>query len=241
MQRKVWDIAQFDAVNLPEVVGEVDPSFSDFQGIRVLDMPIHMPGQGWAIPDYIQEQFGEMIQQVIDAESRFGDFEQDHYVYITVDQKMVNAGKTGRRPGAHSDAYIEQKGEQFDITTENADVVAAEQGEVSHTYICADVFPTEFFRARFPLTDTSCEGSLQTFDEIAETAEVVTYPAYTVLRLDPFVVHRSAVADRDTQRTFVKVSVSRKRYARQGNTRNEAFDYDWSLTARSPHERNHPW
>ncbi len=241
MKRKPWNVDEFAKVNLPEVIGKVDPkTFSQFKGIRVLDMPIHMPGQGWKIPEELS-QFAETIQLAAKHESHYGDLDE-HYVYITVDQKVVEKGKTGRRAGAHSDAYIEAKGQQIDLTHETADVIAAEDGEVSHTYVIYDSVPTEFFNVPFPLVDTSCEGSLRTFDEIADSSKpVVTYDPFTLLKMDPYVVHRCSTCTETTERTFVKISISRKRYARRGNTINKAFNYDWEMSVRSPAERNHPW
>ena len=241
LKRKCWDTKYFNQVNLPDVVGRVNPEvFSKFNGIRVLDMPIYMPGQGWKIPPFLH-QFYQTISLATKFERRYGDFEKDHYVYVTVDQKTVEQGKTGRRPGAHSDAYIETKGAQVDLTLDTAGVIAQEQGEVSHTYIVYDKFPTEFFKVPFPIVDTSCEGSLKTFDEIADANEPVTYPPFLLLRLDPYVVHRCSIVPTTAQRTFVKVSISRKKYARCGNTINPHFTYSWEMRARSPHERNHPW
>lgn len=243
MDRKVWNIEEFNKVNLPEVIGSITNRnrFSEFNRTRVLDLPIHMPGQGWKIPSEINN-FLEPIKLAAKAESRFGDFLNTHYVYVTIDQKVVQAGKTGRRAGAHSDAYIEVDEEQLDLIAENADAIAKEKQEVSHTYVIADQVPTEFFNAKFPLVDSSCNGgSLKTFDEIAEKAEIITYPGYTLLRMDPYVVHRSALVTETMERTFMKISFSRKKYARKGNTVNPGFEYDWELTARSPDKRNHPW
>jgi len=241
MQRKLWDASHFNEINLPEVVGKVhEDMFSKFNNVRVLDMPVYMPDQGWRIPDNVM-QFIEPIALASQHERRYGDFEKDHYVYITIDQKTVVKGKTGRRPGAHSDSYIETQGQQIDLTHESAEAIAEETGEVSHTYIIYDKNPTEFFSAPFPLNDTSCNGSLRTFDEIADSATPITYPCYTLLKLDPFVVHRCSLVTETANRTFVKVSISRKKYARKGNTVNPMFDYDWEMTARSPSERNHPW
>ena len=240
-RRKHWNINYFNDVNLPEMVGQVNPDvFSQFNSIRMLDMPIHMPGQGWKIPTTLS-QFYQTIGLAIRAESQYGSFEDDHYGYITVDQKVVEKGKTGRRAGAHSDAYIETKGEQIDLTLDTAPIICQEEGEISHTYIIYDKFPTEFFNVSFPLTDVSCEGSLKTFDEIADASDSITYPAYTLLRLDPYVVHRCSIVPETSERTFVKISFSKKKYARKGNTINPHFTYDWQMSARSPHERNHPW
>lgn len=238
--RKRWNIDEFAKVNLPEVIGTVDPAaFAKFNGTRVLDMPIHMPGQGWAIPAYLS-QFLDVISLVRESEERYGGLD-NHYVYITVDQKVVTAGKTGRRAGAHSDAYIEVAGAQIDLTHESAEDIAKEDGEVSNTYVIYDKFATEFFAVPFPLTDASCKGSMKTFDAIADANVPITYEPFTLLKMDSYVVHRCSICTETTERTFVKVSVSRKRYARKGNTVNEAFIYDWEMTVRSPSARNDPW
>lgn len=242
MNRKIWDLKEFDKVNLPTVVKTVSNKFAEFNGTRVLDMPIYMPGQGWAVPNIVSN-FTDLIDAAVKHEiDNYGDFQDTHYVYITVDQKMVKAGKTGRRPGAHSDAYVEQRGAQLDITDKNIDALKdMDVEEVSHTYIAYDCLPTEFFNAAFPLTTGDDKESLKTFDAIADASGVITYPINTLLMMTPFVVHRCAICPEDTLRTFVKISISTKKYARTGNTRNDAFTYDWEMTARSPHERNDPW
>lgn len=242
MIRKNWNIEEFDQINLPEVIGQVNESFAKFNPsnpTRVLDMPIFMPDQGWKVPASLS-QFKEVIDLAVESERRFGDFERDHFVYVTIDQKIVQAGNTGRRAGAHSDAFIEQKGIQLDVTEKTSVLVSEEVGPVSHTYVVHSNTPTEFFNAKFKLRDCSCAGSLRTFDEIADQSEIIQYPNFTLLRLDPFVVHRSGIAKITKPRTFMKVSFSTKKYARIGNTVNRDFEYDWLMTPRGE-TRNHPW
>ena len=241
LKRKLWDINEFNKVNLPDVVGTINQyPFSVFNGTRILDMPVFMPDQGWRIPSNIIN-FLEPVVMAANFEHRYGRFEEEHYVYVTIDQKVVKAGKTARRSGAHSDAYIESKGAQVDLTLETSDAIQEQAGEVSHTYILYDCVPTEFFDVAFPLVDTSHDGSLKTFDEIANSVQAVTYPAYTMLKLDPFVVHRCAINTAEQPRTFMKVSFSKKKYARIGNTINPLFNYNWEMTMRSPDKRNDPW
>lgn len=242
MKRKTWDIREFDKTNLPEIVpAYVDPKeFSEFRGIRVLDLPLHMPGQGWKIPGYL-EQFTSLITAIESNEKSYGGIDAK-YIYITVDQKTVLEGKTGRRAGAHSDAYIEVHGQQIDVTSEHYDVIANQNGEVCHTYICYDCVPTEFFLDKFPLVDTSHYGSLKTFDDIANASkDIITYPVYHLLKLDPYVVHRCAIVPETCTRTFVKISVSSRQYSRADNTRNPMFNYSCSMNVRSPDIRNSPF
>lgn len=244
IKRNTWDVEQFNKINLPDVVFEVDNK-RDFSNhgngrVRVLDLPILMPMKGIRIPDNIPKVFADIARRVIDIEQEmYGDMD-NMYVYITIDQKIVQEGKTGRRSGAHSDAYIERDNRQIDVTEESYDVVAKENGYATNTYVVSDCLPTEFFKACFPLEDVSCNASLQTFDEIAENSEKITYPNFNVLRLTPYVVHRAAMCHETTERTFMKISISDKKYAREGNTKNDLFDYNWEYKPRSD-VRNHPW
>lgn len=240
-KRKKWNLEEFNKINLPEIIeSNINrEKFSKNNNIRVLDLPIYMEGQGWSIPDYL-EQFKEVINIVFENEKKYE--LKDYYVYITVDQKIVKKGFTGRRAGAHSDAYIENANdEQVDVVYENSDIIKKEIGAVSHTYIIYDTLPTEFFNAKFPLIKSDCEHSLKTFNDIADNSEIIIYPNYSILKLDPYVVHRSSLSMNHEQRTFVKISFSKKRYSRKGNTINKEFDYNWDFKKREKDERNHPW
>ena len=239
--RKLWDLREFNKINLPEIIDTISEKriFSHQNSIRILDMPLHMPGQGWHIHKEVM-QFLEILDKAFLAECQYDGHIDNLYCYITVDQKQVLDGKTQRRPGAHADAYIEAYGVQVDVIPENIESLRQQHGEVSHTYICYDVLPTEFFLDKFPLYSPKCEDTLSAFDVIAANAPIYTYPAYTILRLDPYVVHRCAIAKFDTPRTFVKISFSTKKYNRAGNTINDLFDYNWEMVPRGS-TRNHPW
>ena len=243
LERQLWDVSEFAKVQIPVRIEHDLHLSGNPEGVRVLDMPIHIPREGFAIPDEISS-FMPIINSVIEHERGYHPLLDSMYMYITVDQKVVLRGRTGRRAGAHSDGYVETSDRQVDIVTENAHLVAKETGPITHTYIWYDCLPTEFFRAKFPLMDPSDRGSLKTFDEIADFCTpdmVVTYPCRDLLFLTPYVVHRCAVADKNYYRTFVKISVSDRRFTRRGNTENPIFDYDWVMSKRSPSERNTPW
>jgi hypothetical protein len=199
-----------------------------------------MPDQGLRIP-HILQPFLEPIFMALNFEENNYGFSIDHFVYVTVDQKQVKKGKTGRRAGAHSDAYIEKENAQIDVTLDHADFIKTIDEKVSHTYIAHSSTPTEFFAVPFPLENTTCQGSLKTFDEIANETTPITYDNFTLLKMTPYVVHRCAIVEEDHYRTFLKVSFSTKKYSRIGNTKNNLFDYNWDMSVRSPDQRNHPW
>lgn len=246
---KVWDPNEFKTFNghLPVEVDKLryrwafsartDPP------VRVLDMPIHMPEQGWRIPA-ILNQWIEMINRCM---ADFATIEPDPYrwyCYITVDQKPVGPGVSQRRPGAHSDSFlVDARGVQIDVVAENRDYFGqVVNAEIDITYIAYDCMPTLFYAGPWWLdAPDNCGLVLSSFDFQKKTMTPVTYPTYTALRLTPYCVHEALInaTDEAIERTFVKLAFSRFRYNRQGNTHNDLFDYDWLMVPRDLAERGH--
>ena len=154
------------------------------------------------------------------------DFEKNHYVYITVDQGWVEPATSQRRSGPHGDSYRR-------INTKNTSPVIL----VDHVYIAYDDCPTLFFEGPFSLDSIDPENIadvLELFKKNAEQKKPIFYPAYTVLRIDPYCVHDAGIntSDKPIYRTFVKISFSKLKYAHLGNAFNNLFMYDWPLTPR---------
>lgn len=231
LMRKQWNINYFDQSNYPLIIHEIKDkiSFSKFNnnghGIRFLDLPISMPDEGWHIPVEL-EQFSEMIQQVIKHEKILDpDFEKKYYVYITIDQKhMVKPMEAQRRKGWHSDSFLKHNNDDG-------------QRPVDHIYIAYDSCPTPFSPGPFSLKDICTKSMpmvLNKFKEATEGIGQIYYPEYHILRIDPYCVHDVGInqSNIDVSRTFVKISVSPRRYHKLGNLRNPMFRYDWPLIPR---------
>ena len=243
MKRETWNIENFSKINLPQIIEEDVDLVWHSKDVRVLDMPIQFPGKPLSLPSEIVP-FIDIIDAVFQNELNYFPIINNLYIYITIDQKQVKKGNTGRRAGAHADGYIDTETSQIDIISENVEIIRKEKSLITHTYIWHDCLPTEFFLKSFPLTDSTDEGSLRTFDEIADNcskSEIITLDNKSLIFLTPYIIHRSAVAKEDTYRTFVKVSVSDKQFRRKGNTKNPLFNYDWKMEKRTPAERNTPW
>lgn len=226
----------------PAVIDELDPNvfnaFNAFNTCNVLDMPIRLARDGTiALPMYL-EQYRPIVDRVIEHESWFAD-NNEHNMYITVDTRDARPNKTQRRPGAHLDAYVPQPDADETIT---------------HTYIAYSALPTEFFPEPFTIDRTlSCDQLLASFDSQLDARAKARnctvsnlahrYPPNLLLMLTPMVLHRAAInsTDQPVRRTFVKISVSKKKYNREGNTRNVLLDYDWVMAPRSTYSRNHPF
>lgn len=237
-----WNVAEFDKPHLPVVVGELSDkaAFSAQKGIRILDMAVRMPKQGWAIPEELK-QYKESIKKAWDHEQMINPDIDDYYVYVTVDQKLVLPHKSQRRPGYHSDAFE---------TSETTDAHA----KVDHTYIAFDKLSTLFQPGPFPLNGhvdpEDCAAVLKYFDQMAEGKPPITYPPHTMVKLTPYDIHTPDMnqTDETIERTFIKISFSKKPYNLIGNRINDTpdkngkpiLDYSgWEWVPRDPHARNH--
>lgn len=241
---KTWDVSAFGEPHLPVTVAALpDPeAFSAQRGLRILDMAIYMPGQGWAVPQELK-QFTDTVMLAYRHERMINPNISRNYVYITVDQKRVEPQTTQRRPGYHSDAYE---------TEETGDAVEGRTAD--NTYIVYDAIPTHFQPGPFPLVGVvdpeDCAAVLAYFDALSEGKPPVHYPLHTMVKLTPFDVHTPALneTDKPVDRTFVKIAFSEKPYNLVGNRINDTpgadgkplLDYSgWEWVGRDPVSRNH--
>lgn len=140
------------------------------------------------------------------------------YVYVTARRGFATPGNPLNRPGWHADGF----------------------GTDDVNYIWADAFPTRFAEQDFGDISAEHDVSIEQFEERVDPARIVTYPARTLLRLDPFVVHATPeIPAPGGERGFFKVSLSHERYNLLGNSHNYLFDYDWPMWSREE-VRNHP-
>jgi hypothetical protein len=227
-RKKAWDHSEYNKVNFPIIVSNLEnkESFSQVNAERgrgFLDLPIHMPDQGWRLPPLV-DQFKEMIGKVIQCERLSNpNFENDHYVYITIAQSLVNPEESQRRSGWHADSY-RRTNNKLGI-------------DVDHVYLAYDVIPTLFSKGTFNFEGVDVQSLIAVlahFNSSAEQQEIGDYPPYTLLRLDPYVVHNASrnMAEKPMFRTFVRISISKKRYRNSANTHNPLFNYNWEKTTR---------
>jgi hypothetical protein len=228
MTERKWNLGYFKQINLPILVGEIEnkEKFSrkvSINGRGYLDLPIHMPQQGWKIPDDLN-QFLELIFKCINDKKKFDpNFEIDHYVYITVAQSLVDPNTSQRRSGWHCDSFRRKKNKiGVDIDT---------------IYLAYDSIPTLFSDSTFDFSNIDTENLqsvIKYFNTVCSNKNVITYEPYQILKLDPFVVHNANINDSSEKikRTFVRISISKKQYRNGNNTHNSLFNYDWNPTTR---------
>jgi len=203
---------------LPVDLGFIDLSPSEM--MFWLYCPIKLPGmQSVSAPDNLAQYRPLWEAARADCAGIWGDC----YAYITAKTLWVTPENPGNRPGWHSDGFL----------TDDLN------------YIWADANPTVFFfdgsqhalsadhNASLAEMDALCE------EPVAAAFDHRTYPVKHLLRLDQTVLHKVATNISPGIRTFVKISVSRHRYALRGNSINHELAPDWQYQGRQA-ERNCP-
>ncbi len=182
-----------------------------------LYLPIKMAGNKMVrIPDQLK-QFKPLLEasvfdpNVVEPKEFF-----NSYVYITAKHMLVNPGFWGNRGGAHCDGFLTE----------------------DKNYVWYDKNPTIFNSGKFEVTPDHVE-SLKEFEAQWDYKNEVIYPEYSLLELDPNIVHKVAPVIRYDMRTFFKISLSKEKYNLVGNSHNYLFDYNWKMYNRGE-VRNNP-
>lgn len=213
---KVWNLSEFSKSRFPPVIGSVSAKaeFSKQRGVRVLDMPIKLPGTEVKLPKEL-EQFREVIQKVIDFEVSVNPNFDQYNAYITIDQGVVKTGMSQRRPGLHVDGF--QGNER------------PTKSEIDHSYIVTDSVPTVFYDQPFHVKhlDPGKHNFFKEFDRQAAESSARSIDPFQIYLIDSYAVHRASIAETDTQRTFFRITFSKEIYDREGLTDNPLLEYNW--------------
>ena len=247
-----WDIQEFEKGNhLPSIVAYPLSFKYDFQNTtRLLNLPLHMPHckpcPNLQIPQSVPKELYSLLQLV------WEDFnDSSHYMYLTLDSRSVLPNTTQRKAGWHSDSFLANPNNESTLDT---------------IYLLSTALSTEFTPGPFPLSKVNthdCQTVLHTFEQTVTAYptlvhvekhkandldiacnSIVTYPPHTLLVMDPYCIHRSALntTTKAIERLFVKVVFSKHAFNMQGNTINEELYYDpmvWQWVPRHKDTRNH--
>lgn len=136
------------------------------------------------------------------------------YVYLTVKYGWHSNTSPQNRRGWHIDGF----------------------GTDDDNYIWYDSHPTECAIGNFDISKDHCESMKQMAEQVEQIKE---FPNKHVIYLGNTDVHRVSEKPFEGIRAFVKLSVSRHKYALEGNAHNYLFDYAWEMQPRKQ-ERNCP-
>jgi hypothetical protein len=205
MEQKVSRISYGKA---PKIIGRVELSPSEH--MIYLYLPVKMPDDERVyLPKRLRFCDKVLTMAMEDAAFELGykAFE-DYHVYLSVKTMIVGEGCPGNRPGWHADGF----GSNGDLN-----------------YVWYDMNPTQFVVQSFDGVSEDDRQCLSDLTRQANPEYVVVYPPLLVLRCDESVVHRVNPNPQEGLRTFVKVSISKKKYNLRGNSHNYLIDYNWEM------------
>jgi hypothetical protein len=208
---------QFKYGGKPEVIDNMKLYPEEYCYIQYL--PIKMAGSDdTRMPANLGWVYRLVWDVAVDVKYRnIKDDLEDKYVYLTAKHFYVDNASAANREGWHSDGFMSD-----DIN-----------------YIWYSDMPTQFCEQEFWLSHGHSKSMLE-MEQQALLENIVEYPCGYLLRVDEKVIHRvNPDSNFKGVRTFVKVSISDKKYNLKGNAHNYLFDYDWDMVERGD-SRNDP-
>lgn len=156
------------------------------------------------------ECFRELIEICcIDFKKNMSQQEYRHWrIYLTAKNGYQRENCGFNRSGWHSDGFLSD-----DIN-----------------YIWSNKQPTIFNDSKFDISPCD-ERSLDEMSLQARPENNFTYPNYSLLKLDQYVIHKVGPIEEGV-RCFVKVSFSKNKYNLEGNSHNYELDYNWEMYPR---------
>lgn len=162
------------------------------------------------------------IQQIIDYEYAINPMANDYYAYITIRQGWVKTKKTQSHPTIHVDGL---QGAKY-----------AKKLLPGQSYFVADAVPTRFFYHPFDFSGYSVdEYDYRTLMALqARIDQSYLLDSYGIYLIDPYMVHRPTVPEKDTFRTFLRVQFTQKEFAKTEDMDNPILSY--KSKKEGPHE-----
>lgn len=221
-----FSAARFSQARLPVLIGEA--TGEDVPLPSCLDMLIKLPGGEVSVPEPYRSS--RLITSFLDLslsheDEMLPEWREQHHLYLTVDRRYVEGGKTHRNAGWHFDGM---QGARY-----------TEKLPACHQYVMSTANTTEF---------TSCPTDATGLDEnihdwfkelgaqVPDDAPVFRPRPREVMLMSAYQLHRSPVAQDPGWRLFVRLDVSHKQQDRLGNTVNPLLPPPWQFVERTPPE-----
>lgn len=220
----LWNEDMFNRVNLPKhlflLSQEEIMTYDNQEHIRVLDMPIKFPGSNYRLPKELSH-LSQLIQKIATHEHLINENINNYFCYLTLDRRIVTAGKTTRKEGIHVDGF---QGARL-----------GKKLPIDHSYLLSSNNPTIFYEQKFKVEkqwDKMCHNYFEGFEMQKQINKQRTYPNHSVLLIDAYCLHEAPQVFEDTERTFLRLSYTVREFDRLGNAHNSMFDYEWEMHPR---------
>ncbi len=222
----IWNPEKFNIERKPWTVGVIKNKSTLSNLPSCLNMPIKLRGKEDIVlpfPYSLNPAINEIVYKTIEAEKECNPDYKDYFAYITVDCRNMSAGKTQRNPGWHIDSM---QGVRY-----------PEKLPACHSFLCSTVFPTEFATNSFNASGLS-EEKHNWSDEFAKQVDeekIFKPKAGDLTTMSAYQIHRSPIIKENTQRTFVRVEFSKKKFNRIGDSINPLLPTDFVYEERPNH------
>jgi hypothetical protein len=219
-----FDKALFAFPHTPILIDDVSnrDKFSRQSDLRVLDCPIKFRGSPeYNIPKELM-QFDEVLSKCISYEHAINPNVLEYYAYITVDQGVIEAGKSQRNAGCQCDGF-------------QGASVGKHKRPVSRTYIAYDCASPLFYGQPFQTAhlDEARHDFYSSFDEQSDKTLEMLFPIYSILLTGAYTVHKETPMEATGYRTFFRLHYDTRIFDRLGNTHNPLFNYAWPCVTRN--------
>jgi len=194
----------------PVDVGKLTLDTTSLEGLRVLRCPIKAAGSKELIVPLELQPLEPLIRYLMELELHINPKFADFWCHVSFERTQVQADGTQRVPGWHVDGF---------------QGVRVPRHQIEHSYLWADVAPTEFCVQPFFISHLDA-GRHNIFDELTcQAREANAYaglPGHVYL-IDPYVVHRSPVMQQAGWRSFFRMTFTETELEDTNNTRNLAL------------------
>lgn len=219
----------------PVDVGKLLVDTTELEGLRVLRCPIKAAGSEELIVPAELQRLEPLIRYILELELHVNPKFVDFWCHVSFERTQVQAQASQRVPGWHVDGF---------------QGVRVPRHQIEHSYLWADVAPTEFCIQPFFITHLDA-GRHNIFDELMSQARSDnTYaglPGHVYL-IDPYVVHRSPVVEQAGCRSFFRMTFTETELEDTNNTRNLSLampqEYAPRIDVRDrfyPYDGDVPW
>ena len=222
-----FDPSEFARVRRAPKIGEVQDRrrFSEIgQPRQVRQLPIKMPGSDVRIPGELAK-FSEAIQIIVDHNHAANPDYATSFAYLNFFQgTTLFSSYRGLSLSCHGDQLQSLRSEHA--------------YRPDWSYIVSNTLPTILYEQAFDVSEAVGRARagepINLYDDLnAQAAEANVYRSdnFGIYLLSPYVVHSAALAESDSERVFMKVAFSTKRFFDNRELRrNPAFDIeDWYL------------
>ena len=223
--RKPFNAKRFSHARRPLPVANIEPYRGSILP-SALDMLIKIPGGNIQLPEPYRGNctiVDFIARSILHEDGLLPDWREHYHLYLTIDHRMVPAGKTHRNKGWHFDGM---QGERYPVKM-----------PVCHQYLVSNTLPTEYYIGSNANLEQADERRDNWFDVVSEQIgeippEIWCPQNMQIVMVTSYQIHRAQIAKRDNMRLFMRLDVSLKQQDRLGNSINPLLPAPWPMVKR---------